>query len=74
VYTETQDNFEYRFLDSITVKGKRKPLKIYELLSEKGSLSAKQKTITKKFQKALDMYISQDFQKAKLLFNELIDM
>ena len=72
IYTATKNKFEYRFLDSITVKGKRTPLKIYELLSRVGQLTPRQQEIRSKFQVALDAYLNKDFQKAKLLFNELV--
>lgn len=74
IYTETKGDFEYRFLDTIKVKWKKEQLNIYELIGRKWELSEKNKKIREKFQVALDVYTKQDFQKAKLLFNELIDM
>jgi len=68
VYTETKQDFEYRFLDRIRVKGKKKILNIYELLGLKGSLSTKEKTKLKKFAQAQELYFKRDFQAAKKLF------
>ena len=39
-YELVQDKFEVRFLDKIRVPGKAKPVKVYELLAEKGGLDA----------------------------------
>ncbi len=74
VYEHTCEDFEYRYIDNIMVKWKTETLKIYELLGHKNSLNRKQKTIYKKFQIALDTYFQQDFQQAKLLFNELVNL
>lgn len=74
VYKETHQDFEYRFLDSIRVKGKSEKLDIYELLARKWELTENQKKISEKYQVAMKVYLSQDFQKAKLLFNELVDI
>lgn len=74
IFLQAHEQFEFRFLDTIRVKGRTKSLRIYELLSTKGSLTEKQTTIQTKFQIALEHYLSQDFQNAKLLFNELVNM
>jgi hypothetical protein len=49
VVKETRDDFSYRYLDKIRVKGKEQPVVIYELLSRKGCLLENKKSTILKF-------------------------
>lgn len=71
VYNQVKDNFDFRYLDNIKVKGKNKPVKIYELLSLKGKTIAEHRSMIKKFNQAIDLYHGQDFVSAKQLFSKL---
>ncbi|MDD2908072.1 MAG: adenylate/guanylate cyclase domain-containing protein [Candidatus Gracilibacteria bacterium] len=74
VYEEVKDDFEFRYLDKIRVKGKNKPIKIYELLSLKGELDKKRENIRNSFVVAVDLYNNRDFLLAKDKFKELINL
>jgi adenylate cyclase len=66
-----QDNFDFRYLDNIKVKGKNKPIKIYELLSLKAKTIAEHRSMIDQFHQAIDLYYGQDFTAAKQLFSKL---
>ena len=51
-----KDDFEFRLLDKITVKGKTKPLYIYELLAEKGKLDQSMLKVYRAYEKGLRYY------------------
>jgi len=62
------DRIETRELDLIAVKGKEKPIRIYELLGEKGSLTEEQKKWKPIYEQALQSYWARDFAGARRLF------
>ncbi|MCP4523589.1 MAG: adenylate/guanylate cyclase domain-containing protein [Candidatus Gracilibacteria bacterium] len=68
VVHETRDNFSYRYLDKIRVKGKEKPVIIYELLSRKGCLEKEKKEVIIEFTKGISLYLKKDFVGAKKIF------
>lgn len=68
IYNENKENFEFRYLDKITVKWKEKPIKIYELISFFWELTDVQKDIINNFNEAIKYYNLKDFQKAKEIF------
>ena len=72
VYKVVRWEFEFRFLDTIQVKWKEKPVKIYELLSLKWELSSSTKKIRTAFNKAMKLYVSWDFSQAGVIFQELL--
>ena len=53
-----------REIDLITVKGKNKPVRVYELLDEKGKLAKEKKDLLEEFDKGLQAYRKQDWDKA----------
>ena len=71
VYEACKDFFSFRYLDEIRVKGKDIPVKIYELIWEKGSLTEKQKQIHNAFIWAMVQYKEQSFSDAKDIFEKL---
>jgi len=71
IYTQAKSQFEFRYLDTIQVKWKNKPVKIYELLGRKGSLNKEQKKIYTEFKKAIQLYTEQDFSAAQKIFTLL---
>ncbi|NDK10096.1 adenylate/guanylate cyclase domain-containing protein [Candidatus Gracilibacteria bacterium] len=71
VYFDTQDAFEFRFLDEIQVKGKDISVKIYELLANKGELSIEKKSQIYKFSEARELYTQKNFKEAQAIFLEL---
>ena len=56
-----KDDFEFRMLDKITVKGKTKPLYIYELLAEKNKLDMNILKVYRGYEKGLKYYFEGDW-------------
>jgi adenylate cyclase len=76
-YESVKDKFEWRFLDYVRVKGKQLPVKVYELIAEKGKMCDIDKTVVEAFMHAQELYFNQDWDKAIKAFtnsNELEDM
>ncbi|PID86316.1 hypothetical protein CSB08_00955 [Candidatus Gracilibacteria bacterium] len=71
VYFEQKKFFEFRYLDKIKVKGKDKPIKIYELIGLLGDSSYSKKTELKLFGDAINLYLNKDFEKALIIFEKL---
>tara|TARA_B100000470_G_scaffold64505_1_gene49058 strand:- start:547 stop:1797 length:1251 start_codon:yes stop_codon:yes gene_type:complete len=69
-YKAVADHFEWRLLDFLRVKGKKKPVKAYELLSLKNDLSKEKNQLVQAFNEALDLYHNQEWTKAKKRFVE----
>lgn len=65
------DGFETRLLDRVAVKGRSKPVRIYELMGFAGDLTAKQQELAQLFGAALEKYFSADFSFAKEEFEVL---
>ena len=72
-----ENNFETRKLDAVKVKGKSKPILIYELLSKKDSLTKKQSEFIKVYEEGLELYFEKkwnlaikSFEKAFKLIND----
>lgn len=73
VYTQTKEDFSYRYLDIIQVKGKDVPVKIYELRAYKENESKQDMQLLSLFEQALDKYCNKDFQWALEIFESLSD-
>lgn len=63
-FEKVKDIFKFRKLDKVSVKGKTKPVTIYELCVDYNE------EFVKVFEKALEAYFSRDFRKAINLFKE----
>ena len=70
-YNKVSDSFEWRYLDKIKVKGKNKPVKVYELLSEKNKLSKENSNLITAFNEAMSLYKDQSWIKAKKYLKSL---
>lgn len=57
--------FAIRELDLVRVKGKKEPIRIFELIGMKKDLTDKQKHIIKHFEAGLEKYRAKEFKKAK---------
>src|SRR3989338_5034082 len=76
VFKAVGDTFLFRPLDVITVKGKKKPIKIYELMAQnKGDPSllpsSSQKTLSDLFTNAFRVYLLHKWQEALELFKHI---
>ena len=69
-YKVVKDQFEWRLLDFIRVKGKNKPVKVYELFSEKNNLANNQSDLINAFNNGLDLYFKGEWNLALKKFNE----
>jgi len=69
-YELIKDKFICRALDLVTVKGKNKPVKIYELVSDISDTDSIMKEFISLFEKAFDLYLSKNFKEAKALFKK----
>ena len=65
------DEFVVRELDYIRVKGKEKPVKVFELLGKKGELNPEALRRADAFQKALAIYRSRNFLMALNAFQQI---
>ncbi|MCR5187639.1 MAG: adenylate/guanylate cyclase domain-containing protein [Treponema sp.] len=68
VYEKLKDTFVCRELDFITVKGKTEPVRIFEILQTKAMASDKLYDIKDLFEKGLNYYRKQDWDKAQQTF------
>jgi adenylate cyclase len=73
-YKAVADQFDWRFLDYIRVKGKKKPVKAYELFSLKGELSKQNSQLVQAFDEGMELYHDQNWVKAKKQFKEALKL
>ena len=70
VYKKLKDSFICRELDFITVKGKKEPVRIYEILQISSEAQDKLYEIKELFEKGLHLYRKQNWDKAQTYFTE----
>jgi len=70
-YEMIQDKFEVRFLDKIRVPGKAKPVKVFELLAEKGKLSPEWQKAHALYHEAIMQFVGREFSPAREKFLEV---
>ena len=70
IYEAAKDDFIFRFLDFVRVKGKNIPVKVYELVSHKDNISHENVALVKLFEEGLDLYYQQDWSNALIRFKE----
>ena len=68
VYSKLKDTFVCRELDFIKVKGKNEPVRIYEILQTKAAATDKLFEIKDLFEKGLNAYRKQSWDKAESMF------
>ena len=68
---EMVQDYEYRFLDQVRVKGKDQPVNIYEPLGKKSELNEQRKNELDQYRNALESFFSQDWDTACEQFSEL---
>ena len=69
-YKKVKDEFEWRTLDYVRVKGKKVPVHVYELLSEKGQLDDDTAKMLIIFHEGLELYNAQKWNDALKKFEE----
>ena len=73
VFEKLQGSFICRELDLLTVKGKSEPIRIYEILQQKEGAETKIFEIRDFFQKGLNYYRRQNWDKAEAAFKECVE-
>ncbi len=73
-YKIVKDKFETRKLDAVRVKGKKKPILIYELLTRKDNLSKKQRDFVQNFEEGLELYFKKKWKPAINSFQEALKL
>lgn len=69
-YRQVQDSIVGRRVDVIRVVGKQKPVKVYEILGEKGEVNDHLLEKVEVFQQALQAYEARDWEKAEVLLHK----
>ncbi|MEO5354208.1 MAG: hypothetical protein H7835_13480 [Magnetococcus sp. XQGC-1] len=69
---ELPDEFTYRLLDIVVVKGKIEPVPIYELAARKGDITSIDAEFMTIFSKAVESYVVKDWTKARNRFQRLL--
>jgi class 3 adenylate cyclase len=64
--------FEARFIDVVAVKGKSIPVRIYELLCERGRLTETHTRLVKGHEQAMELYLARQFAAAAGCFEKLV--
>ena len=70
IYESAKDEFIFRFLDFVKVKGKNIPVKVYELVSEKSNADNESINLIRTFEKGLDHYFQKDWDSAIKYFEK----
>lgn len=71
VYNEVKENFHFRYLDTIRVKGKEKSVKIYELCDYANGDNSWFWEIHQQFSQWIDLYLEKQFKEAQEIFKKL---
>lgn len=69
---EAVTDFEYRLLDKVRVKGKDRPVTIYEPLGLRDDMTVEMLSELEQYQQALDNFHKMNWAEAQLQFSELI--
>jgi adenylate cyclase len=72
-YDQIKDEYDCRELDLVKVKGKTRPVHVYQPIAPKGGLSEKELLTLKRYHDALDLYRNQDWGGARELFSRLLN-
>lgn len=67
------DEYVFRKLDLIAVKGKEKPTPIYELVGRTGEVSAEKLSVVREFERALESYAAGNIEEASQIFRGLAE-
>lgn len=71
IYEKTKELFCFRFLDIVAVKGKKKGVKIYELLDYKENITKDKIDYVNDFEQGISHYLSKSWDKANEIFSQL---
>jgi len=66
------EEYEYRFLDNVRVKGKDQPVMIYEPIKLKAEITAEEHAELEQYQNALQCFLAQDWTNAHDQLSDLV--
>jgi adenylate cyclase len=69
-----KDKFETRKLDVVKVKGKKKPILIYELISNNEKIKKKHKEFVNRFESSLELYFKRKWGEANKSFQKTLEI
>jgi adenylate cyclase len=70
IVEQAKDEFAFRLIDKVAVKGKKEPVRVYELLGEQGAPEVARIT-TQAYERALAAYFARDFVSAREILRAL---
>jgi adenylate cyclase len=73
VYDKVKDEYLGREVDKLTVKGKKLPVSVYEILQSKEAAGAHLLDLCTSFEAGLAFYRTQKWVKAEKVFKQLVD-
>ncbi len=73
-HDEVKDNFETRLLDYVVVKGKTRPVAIFELIAEKQNISEETREFLILFEKGIDLYLHREWDQASEFFRKALQI
>jgi adenylate cyclase len=73
-YEATQEDFEFRLLDLLRVKGKLEPVKVYELLGAKGEVSEAKRNAVRTFEEAWELHRERRWDEAEAGFHKTLEL
>jgi adenylate cyclase len=71
-YLKAKDSITVRFLDFLAVKGKKEPVKVYQLVSEKGNEPADWFELVALYDKGIKLHLERKWDEAIQTFEELL--
>ncbi|MGM0599148.1 MAG: CHASE2 domain-containing protein [Candidatus Rifleibacteriota bacterium] len=71
-YLKAKDVITVRFLDFLTVKGKKEPVKVYQLVSEKGNEPPEWFQLVELYDKGIKLHLERKWDEAIQTFEELL--
>ena len=74
VVHSVENDFAFRSIDLIKVKGKNKPVEVFELMGRQGDLEPREVSLKQHFQQAVDAYRAGHFQQAQELFEQALPL
>jgi adenylate cyclase len=73
-YQLAKERIEARELDLITVPGREKPIRVFQLLGEKDTITRDDKRVKNLFENGLKLYRMREFEKAQKKFAKAIEI
>jgi adenylate cyclase len=71
-HEQAKDALEVRFLDYLRVKGKKKPVDVYEVMARKGGLTPQQESLRKVYLEGIEQYRQRKWKEAQATFERAL--